>query len=143
MQPEPEAAQSAERMSAYLDAELDPTAAAAFEGFLSEEPQARAELDDLRKVVALVGSLREEEPPPDFTDKVTRRLRRRQILEGEGGLWTLLSLPFQVLSVLVVLAIAGFYMLAQLEGSPRGTVERDAAPALQDPDATDLRPLSR
>jgi|LNFM01.2.fsa_nt_gb anti-sigma factor RsiW len=115
---------SAERMTAYLDAELDATEAEQFEQFLDESPEARAELEDLRKVMKLVGSLGEVEAPADFAEKVSRKIRRRALLERDGGLLGLVTLPFQVICIVVILVIAALNMMAQLDAQPQA-VERD------------------
>ncbi len=142
--------QSAELMSAYLDAELEGDEAEAFDSLLADSPELRDELEDLRKVMQLVAELPEVEAPEDFADKVTRRLRRRQLLAPEGALMGLISLPFQVLSIIVILTAAGLYMMAQLERRP-AKIERDQ-PAVQvpvdDPEAlrsgeAPLRPIER
>ena len=111
---------SAELMSAYLDAELDAAEAEAFESFLAESPDARAELEDLRRVMTLVSALPHVEAPEDFYEKLSRKMRRKQLLAPEGALMGLVSLPFQVLSIVVILTVAALYMMAQLEQAPRG-----------------------
>lgn len=116
--------QSAETMSAYLDAELPADEAEEFESLIADDPAARSELEDLRKVMALVSSLPDVEAPEDFVEKVARRLRRRQLLAPDGALLGLVSLPFQVLSIVVILAAAGLYMMAQLDRKP-DKIERD------------------
>ncbi|HET6583533.1 MAG TPA: hypothetical protein VFG69_08795 [Nannocystaceae bacterium] len=129
MKPEPMAnpqENSAELMSAYLDAELDPAESEAFESFLAESPEARKELDDLRLMVQLVGKLEHVEAPPDFYEKLSRKIRRRQAFEGDSGLLGLLSLPFQVVCIVVILTVAAMYMMAQLDQQPQ-KVERDPA----------------
>lgn len=115
---------SAELMTAYLDAELSDDEAAAFEARLAEDPDARAEVEQLRLVMSLVQSLPEVQAPPDFAEKVARRVRRRAGL-GVDAAW--ISLPFQVLSIVVILTIAGLYMMAQLEQQPTG-IERETIP---------------
>jgi anti-sigma factor RsiW len=117
---------SAERMTAYLDAELPADEAAAFEAQLAEDPEARSEIEQLRKVMSLVQSLPEVQAPPDFAEKVARRVRRRLLL-GSDAAWSLVSLPFQVLSIVVILTVAGIYMMAQLEQQPT-SIERERIP---------------
>lgn len=117
---------SAERITAYLDAELPAEEAAAFEAELADDPDARAEVEQLRLVMSLVQSLPDVEAPPDFAEKVARRVRRRVAL-GADGSWSLVSLPFQVLSIIVILTVAGLYMIAQLEQQPLG-IEREVIP---------------
>lgn len=117
---------SAEMLSAYLDEELEAGEREEIESFLRESPEAREELDDLRKIVSLVGNLPSVDAPDDFYENLAKRLRRKQLLQPDGALLTLISLPFQVLSILVILAVAALYMMAQLEQAPT-TIERDAA----------------
>lgn len=127
---------SAELITAYLDAELPAEEAAAFEERLASDPQARSELEQLRKVMSLVSSLPEVEAPPDFYEKVARRVRRRQLFTETN--WGLVSLPFQVLSIIVILTVAALYMMAQLEQQPMG-MEREAIPGARDPGAPSTR----
>ncbi|MCX4240926.1 anti-sigma factor family protein [Paraliomyxa miuraensis] len=117
---------SAERMTAYLDAELPADEAAEFEEQLALDPEARSEVEMLRKMMSLVSSLPEVEAPPDFAEKVSRRVRRRQAFTEAN--WGLVSLPFQVLSIVVILVVAALYMMAQLEQRPTGKMEREAIP---------------
>jgi anti-sigma factor RsiW len=122
----------AERMTAYLDAELEASEAEAFERYLEDEPQARSELEDLRKVMQLVGKLGAVEAPPDFVEKVARKVRRRATFDRDGGgLLGLVTLPFQVICIIVILTIAALNMMAQLEAQPQA-VERDAAAEADD-----------
>ncbi|MEM6993735.1 MAG: zf-HC2 domain-containing protein [Myxococcota bacterium] len=109
---------SAELMSAYLDAELPADEAEAFERHLAESPEAREELEDLRKMMQLVQALPEVDAPDDFYEKVSRKIRRRAILQPDSLAWSLVSLPFQVLSILVILTAAGLYMMAELDAKP-------------------------
>jgi len=118
---------SAEQMTAYLDDELSDDEAAAFEARLAADPRARAEIEQLRRVMSLVQSLPEVQAPPDFAEKVARRVRRRVAL-GADATWSLVSLPFQVLSIVVILTVAGLYMMAQLEQQPTG-IERERIPS--------------
>jgi anti-sigma factor RsiW len=117
---------SAERITAYLDAELPADEVAALEAELAEDPEALAEIEQLRRVMSLVQSLPEVHAPPDFAEKVARRVRRRVAL-GADVTWSLVSLPFQVLSIVVILTVAGLYMMAQLEQQPTG-IERERIP---------------
>jgi len=117
---------SAERITAYLDAELPDDEVAALEAELAEDPEALAEVEQLRRVMSLVQSLPEIQAPPDFAEKVARRVRRRVAL-GADSTWSLVSLSFQVLSIIVILTVAGLYMMAQLEQQPTG-IEREQIP---------------
>lgn len=109
---------SAERMSAYLDAELAAEDAEEFERHLAESPEAREEFEDLQKIIQLVQALPDVDAPEDFYEKVSRKIRRRAILQPDGLALSLISLPFQVLSILVILAAAALYMMAELDTKP-------------------------
>jgi anti-sigma factor RsiW len=110
-------------MSAYLDEELAPEEAAKVEKLLAESPEARAELSGLQNMLKLVKSLPEVVAPPDFYEKVARKLRRRRILSME--FLGLLILPFQVLSVVLILMVAATYMLLHLDHDPSVKLEKD------------------
>lgn len=133
---------SGELMSAYLDAELDEAQAQQFERFLDESPEARSELEDLRKVMKLVSSLQPVEAPHDFYEKLSRRLRRRAGQPRDQGLLALVTLPFQVICIIVILTIAAMHMMAQLEELPAAVEPDPASDAERDPpprDATAAR----
>lgn len=115
-------------MSAALDEALDANDAAAFEAMMQADEDAQAEFAGLRDMLKLVKELPEVEAPPDFYENVARKIRRRKLLSGE--FWLLVSLPFQVLSVLVVLAIAVIYMMVQLDRDPAAKLERERAPVV-------------
>lgn len=123
-------ADKADLMSAYLDDELGAQETAEFEEFLESSAEAREEMEQLRMMLQVVGQLGEVSAPPDFAENVARKARRRKILSGDGLVWSLASLPFQVLSIIVILAIAVTYMLVQLE--------RDEARLEKDPDAVQI-----
>jgi anti-sigma factor RsiW len=125
---------SAELMSAYIDAELDAAEAEAFESFLAETPEAQKELEDLRKMVELVSALQRVQAPPDFYEKLSRKLRRRAAFERDSGLLGLLTLPFQVICIVVILTVAALYMMAELDQQPQ-SIERDPASVPADDDA--------
>ncbi|MEZ4430136.1 MAG: hypothetical protein R3A51_20845 [Nannocystaceae bacterium] len=114
---------NAELMSAALDEQLAPEEAAAFEEMLAKDPEAAEEFSQLRDMLALVKNLPEVEAPPDFYEKIARKVRRRRMFQGESFL--LISVPFQVLSVLIVMAIAVTYMMLQLDRDPAAKLQRD------------------
>lgn len=111
-------------LSAYLDEELDPEEKSRVDALLATSPEVQKELSGLQNVLRLVKSLPEEQAPPDFYEKVAKKIRRRNLLRGE---WLVaLSLPFQILSVLVILAVAVVYLMLHLDGDiARGKLERD------------------
>ena len=126
---EPKTAEAEELMSTYLNKQLAPEEAARVEKLLAESPEAREELSGLQSMLKLVKGLPEVEAPPDFYEKVAKKIRRKRLLGGEG-LW-LLALPFQVLSVVLILVVAVTYMLLHLDADPSGQLEKD--PTVQPP----------
>lgn len=123
-------ADKGDQMTAYLDRELAADEAAEFEAFLESSAEAREEMEQLRQMLQVVGQLGEVAAPPDFFEQVARKVRRRRILAPDGLLLSLISLPVQVLSIIVILAIAVTYMLVQLD--------RDHARIEKDPEAGQL-----
>jgi len=127
-------------MSAYLDEELAPEEAAKVEKLLAESPEARAELSGLQNMLKLVKGLPEVVAPPDFYEKVARKIRRRRVLSVEV-LWMLI-LPFQVLSVVLILVVAATYMLLHLDNDPSVKLEKDPTVQLPPPEAPPASPAS-
>jgi anti-sigma factor RsiW len=121
---------NAELMSAALDEQLAPDEAEAFAAILAESPETREEFEQLQNMLALVHALPEVEAPADFYDKVAKKIRRRRLMRGES--FSLVSLPFQVLSVMVVLAVGVIYMMLQLDRDPANALVRDP-PSAQNP----------
>lgn len=109
-------------MSAYLDQQLAPEEAAKVEKLLAESPEAREELDGLQSMLKLVKNLPEVVAPPDFYEKVAKKVRRRR---GRLDVLWALALPFQVLSVVLILVVAVTYMLLHLDTDPSVKLERD------------------
>lgn len=128
----PESPDESAWMSAYLDAELEPEQARALEARLQDDSRARDELDDLRRVLHAVAALPRARAPRDFSDKVLRKLRRRRKHERVVALLQGVALPFQVLSILVILAIAALMMLSELERRP-SPLERSGRPGASEP----------
>lgn len=116
-------------MSAYLDKQLAPEEAAKVEKLLAESPEAREELDGLQNMLKLMKGLPEVVAPPDFYEKLAKKIRRRRIFSAEG-LW-MLAVPFQVLSVVLILVVAVTYMLLHLDSDPSVKLEKD--PTVQRP----------
>lgn len=111
--------------SAYLDDELEPADAKAFEDLLESSPEVAEQLADLQKVISLVGGLGDVQAPEDFYEKLSRRLRRRQIMQPQTTSWlSWVALPLQLLSVLVILTVAALYMMSELESAP-ASIERE------------------
>lgn len=125
-------------MSAYLDEELAPEEAAKVEKLLAESPEARAELSGLQNMLKLVKALPEVVAPPDFYEKVARKIRRRRVFSMEV-LWMLI-LPFQVLSVVLILVVAATYMLLHLDNDPSVKLEKDPTAQLPPPESPPAAP---
>lgn len=103
----------AELMTDYLDDALEGGKSESFERMLAEEPEARREIEDLQKILSIVRELPDVEAPPDFYEKLSKKLRRRR--SGPDTSMSLISLPFQVLSILVILIIAATYLMSEIE----------------------------
>lgn len=123
---------SAARLSAYLDSELDPNELAEVEEFLDSSPDARKEIEELRELLSVVSKLDDVEAPPDFYDKLSRNLRKPKNL-SEGLASSLVSAPFQVASIVVILVVAALYMMVQLEADT-ARIEKDEKAASADVD---------
>lgn len=112
-------------VSAYLDDELEPADARAFEDLLESSPEVAEELAELQRVISLVGGLGDVQAPEDFYEKLNRRLRRRHVLQPPTTSWlSLVAVPLQLLSILVILAVAALYMMSELDAAP-ASIERE------------------
>ena len=118
---------NAELMTAYLDDALEDGEVESFEKMLDESPEARQEMEDLQAMLALVRDLPEVEAPPDFYDNLAKKVRRRR---DDGTSMSLMSLPFQILSVLVIMVIAATYLMMEIERE-NAQLEKDPSAAKQ------------
>jgi anti-sigma factor RsiW len=116
----------AELMTAYLDDALEADDAKSFEKLLDESPEARREFEDLQKVLSIVRDLPEVEAPPDFYEQVAKKLRRRRT--GGDGSMSVLTLPFQVISVFVIMVIAATYLMIEIDRE-NAELEKDPSAA--------------
>jgi len=123
---------NAELMTAYLDDSLDEGEVESFEAYLDGSPEAREEVEELRKMLAVVRELPEVEAPPDFYDNLAKKLRKRR--DPNATSLSLISLPFQVLSILIIMVIAATYLMLEIERD-NSDLEKDpsAAKAQQEP----------
>ena len=117
---------NAEMVTAYLDDALESGDAESFERYLDESPDARREVEDLQKILSIVRELPDVQAPPDFYDNIAKKIRRRRGA-AESSPVSLISLPFQVLSILVIMVIAASYLMLE--------IERESAPIEKDPSA--------
>jgi anti-sigma factor RsiW len=69
-------------LTAYLDGELDDEAAQALEAKLSRDPEARAELDALRRAWGMLDFLPKATPTADFTHRTMERLSLEKLAKG-------------------------------------------------------------
>ena len=120
------------RMSAYLDGALDPDESAAFEASLETDPDGQAELDGMRRLLGALGSLPEPEVPEDFYEQLRRRMRHMPT-RVDDRLQHMVALPFQVLSVVIILAAAAIFLMAELDRE-REEIDREA-PKVESSDA--------
>ena len=114
-----------EQFSAYLDQQMDAEQTKEFEQELTKSDDDQHELAQLQQLMEAVSSMPEVDAPEDLYENVTRKLRR-DWTGGDGLLWSFLSLPFQVLSIVVIVTVAALYMLAQLQPTSVD-VDTDAA----------------
>jgi anti-sigma factor RsiW len=117
---------NAELMTAYLDDALEAGDAESFKKYLDASPEARREVEDLQKILSVVRELPDVEAPPDFYDKLSKKLRRRRA--GADGSLSLVSLPFQVLSIMVILVIAATILMLEIERE-NAQIEKDPSAA--------------
>ena len=116
----------AELMTAYLDDALEGKDVEQFEKMLDESPEARREIEDLQKVLSIVRDLPQVEAPPDFYENVAKKLRRRR--GGADGVLSVATLPFQVLSVFVIMVIAATYLMIEIDRE-NSKIEKDPSAA--------------
>ena len=120
---------NAELMTAYLDDALEDGEVESFEKYLEDSPEARREVESLQKILSIVRELPDVEAPPDFYEKLSKKLRRRRA-NAETSLG-LISLPFQVLSIIVIMMIAATYLMLE--------IEREDAQIEKDPSASEAK----
>lgn len=118
---------NAELMTAYLDDALEAGEAESFEKWLEDSPEARREVESLQKILSIVRELPDVEAPPDFYEKVSKKLRRQR-RNAEASSLGLVSLPFQVLSIIVIMMIAATYLMLEIERED-AQIEKDPSAA--------------
>lgn len=121
---------NAELMTAYLDDALEGGEAESFEAWLESSPEAQSEIEGLRLMLSVVRELPEVEAPPDFYEKVAKKIRRSRFDDPAQAI-SLISLPFQVLSVIVIMVIAATYLMLE--------IDRDSARVEKDPSAAEAK----
>lgn len=121
-------AKATARISAYLDGELTQDESSEFEEHLKTEPEVQEHFDQMKRMLGALGSLPDIEAPPDFYDQVRRKMRRSKLTEEDNWLSSVV-LPFQVLSIIIILAAAAIFLMAELDREHR--VDENALPETQ------------
>jgi anti-sigma factor RsiW len=122
---------------AYLDGELDETAAQALEARLNLEPALRAEADAMRQTWGLLDYLPKAEPSPTFTHRTLERLSLEK-----RPLSTQLALPVRRLPWRLALGWAAALLVASGAGLGLGFYFGGPAPdALLEADGPMIRHL--
>ncbi len=118
---------NAELMTDYLDDALEGGEAESFAKLLADSPEAAREAEELKRMLSLVRELPPVEAPPDFYEKLAKKLRKRR---GEGLPGTGFVLPLQVISIIVIMMVAATYLMLEFERED-AKVEKD--PTVQAP----------
>ena len=102
------------RISAYLDGELSEDESADFEAHLDEDSEVAEHFNQMKRLLGALGSLPDVEAPPDFYEQVRKKLRRAK--KDDESFWgSSIMLPFQVLSIVVILAAAAIFLMTELD----------------------------
>ena len=121
-------------LSAYLEEELSPEARAKVDTLLEQSPEARADLESIRSMMRVVASLDTPRAPDNFLDKLDRRIRRRRTAMSDRLANSMISLPLQLLCILVILLGATIKLMGVIE---------ESSPALDPPPVLEDQPASR
>jgi anti-sigma factor RsiW len=122
----------AELMTDYLDGTLEGDEAESFAKLLASSPEAAREAAALERMLELVRDLPAVEAPPDFYEKVAKKIRRRRMTSPASA--GMIAMPLQVISIIVILVIAATHMMLEIERED-AKIEKDptAKPAPADP----------
>lgn len=120
------------RISAYLDGELSEDESLDFEAHLEDDAEVAEHFDQMKRLLGALGNLPDVEAPPDFYEQVRKKLRRSKPDEGTF-LASSMVLPFQVLSIVVILAAAAIFLMAELDREDK--VDEDALHQVNGKDA--------
>jgi anti-sigma factor RsiW len=126
-------------VSAYLDDELDASGRARVEAWMAASPEARREVEQMRRVLSLVRGLPDVHAPEGFADRVERRFRRERAF-GEGFAGTVLGVPLQVFAILVLLAIAAIQLSIAVDRDAKGVKVEDEVPRVNADDGREAPP---
>ncbi len=106
-------------MSAYLDEELDADGKSKLRSDAGRLARDQKELSGLQSMLRLVKALPEEQAPPDFL-REGRQEDPPPPLAALAITSVALSLPFQIINVMVILAVAVVYMMLHLQSDGTG-----------------------
>jgi hypothetical protein len=128
------------RLSAFLDGDLTPDAAARIERHLAACPACRAELASLRRVVDWLHDLPAEEPPPTLAPAIFARIAAEQPIRAGFGRSVRRWLETGWTAPLATAAV-GLLVLAWLQGFPSelrimSSADEAPSPTVQGPLAT-------
>lgn len=96
-----------EKLSAFLDGEVDAKTAQEIEAKLSQDPDIRRELESLRQTWKLLDRLPRLEPAPDFTQRTMERLTGTGS-RRERAPWRVWSLRLTWAAAVLVAAAVGY-----------------------------------
>ncbi len=103
--------------SAYLDGELAAPDKALVEQHLAACLQCRTHLEQLRRTLGSLGSLKRK-APPTFLPDIQRQIFTRSSGRFFGQRWRLFGkIPFEWLSMAMIVAMLAYYILTQ-HGAP-------------------------
>ncbi len=115
----------AERLSAYLDDELQPAERAALERQIAASPELEQQLAELRAVVDRLRALDRTDPPAELVHQVKRQLHLEPELRGlrarlaeRRGRYTTLDwrMLLALLATVLALAVAGIFVSSKQVG---------------------------
>ena len=117
-------------LSAYVGGDLDPDRSRGVESHLTECPDCRAGVDDLRALMGLLRSVPEVEPPPWMTTRVIAILKEQQA-EKRSWLQRIffplhIKLPIEVMALLVV-CVSGYYLSRNVESELKQQVAQQGS----------------
>jgi len=118
-----------DRLQDYLDAMLEADEQAQVSAHLDECVACRRELEELRKVVALVGSLDEVPEPTGFLQAVRERIDTPTVWERIRGLLTQPPRPGVSVAIpVIIIAFVGVFLLTTLLPKSNDQKAGEAAP---------------
>src|SRR5689334_4940913 len=113
-----EPASTNEDLSAWLDGELDPAAAAELEAELARDPALRAELDSLETVVRLLRDEGPSQAPLGFHHRVMARVEQENPPQTSWWAWLRrpFGLPLEGWALVLAAAVALLLVLPSRKG---------------------------